>query len=326
MTVPAKPHPRRTRYYHTIRSGRHRAWLLGALLFYVSYFVSTKRIWPAIKDKRIIPNQHIDNSLPFKVAIYMTTHLNQEHVEFLTKCWPAALQRLPLLHHADLLLYTSSTKHDDLFLNNSNIGFGNVTIHRYHESKVHHGNAPSKIDLFRQKQLGSLSGAMAPYQLKRNWKDQLYQPKSAVNNSWFAGYDWIIRLQPDVLLRRDDWLISTMSNASTDAILVDYDHQDRLGETAIHADFYAFRPHAVNVSALIHKQQLQEASGRPHAEPHLYAGFQDTIQKNTVAWLPHVQRYRDWGRVTGPKADVVHWHDVVKHCPNYFSAHDGKYY
>ena len=394
MTLPAKPQPRQpARDYHSIRSKRRRSAVWITLLLVAC--VSTKTsLWPTLHNgwktaasarALAVPNNiDVNEPLPFKVALYMTTHLNKEHVDFLTKCWPAALQRMPLLHQADLILYTSSEEHDDLFAmandddesggagdgggvdtdkgkpkkkswfrkqSRKPVGFHNVVIHRYQEDTRHQNEVPSKIDQYRQKQLGSISAVMAPYELRTNpMNKQLYIPKSkmktisstiddennpqniTLTSSWFDGYDWIVRLHPDVLLRRDDWLIQTMKNSSVDAILIDYDHQQahmNNKKALIHSDFYAFRPHALDVSALLQNQQTQQEETPdeiPHAETHLYAGFEKVVQQKRVAWLPNVQRYRDWGRVTGPEADVLHWHDAVKRCPNYFGAHDGKHY
>lgn len=386
MTLPAKPQPRLpARDVHSVRSSRRRTavWTLLLLLACLSTKSGLIPVlyqgWKTAASARALsaPNNiNVDEALPFKVALYMTTHLNEEHVEFLTKCWPAALQRIPILHQADLILYTSSMENDDLFsvTDEGNvdsltakrreknkwfrkqprkpIGFHNVTIHRYQEATRTQNSVASKIDQYRQKQLGSISAVMAPYNLREDHKTKkVYIPKSktktiaqtvendksstrniTVTSSWFDGYDWIIRLHPDVLLRRDYWLIQAMQNSSVDAILIDYDHQQshvNNKKPLIHSDFYAFRPHALDVSALLshqEKQQHEAPDEIPHAESHLYAGFQNVIQQNRVAWLPNVQRYQDWGRVTGRDADVVHWHDAAKHCPNYFGAHDGKHY
>ena len=111
-----------------------------------------------------------------------------------------------------------------------------------------------------------------------------------------------------------------------DAILIDYSRHVPSEPGAIHTDFVIFRPQSVNVTALALKQQEQELTQKPWAEPHLYPGFQASIAADRVAWLPNVQLYRNIARVTGRDCDVVHWHSLVQHCPNYFNASDHRLY
>lgn len=48
-----------------------------------------------------------------KVGIYMTTHLSKQHIEFLQKCWPTAIEKFPLLRDAHLILDTSANTTGD---------------------------------------------------------------------------------------------------------------------------------------------------------------------------------------------------------------------
>jgi hypothetical protein len=57
----------------------------------------------------------------------------------------------------------------------------------------------------------------------------------------FDGYDWVIRLNPDVLFRREKWLRQTMLMPDVDAILVDYTTPEQPLRRLLNTDFYAFR-------------------------------------------------------------------------------------
>ena len=216
----------------------------------------------------------------------MTSHLSEKHLKFLNQCWPYASGYLPLLKNSHLILYTSAEPPQDAL---DRMQFKSVTVRRYVDPPSSGGN--------EMKQMGAKRAMVDPF-LKEN--------------RWFDGYDWVIRLNPDVLIRRDTWIRQTMMNTSVDGIFVDYTKNSVKG---IHSDFYAFRPSTANGTALIdnfHK--------RPTAETHLYSGFSDSIIRKRVAWLPGVKIHREWARVLGKKSPVIHYHGYFKACPHYFNA------
>ena len=232
-----------------------------------------------------------------KIALYMTTHLSDRHKQFLEKCWPAAVKKLPLLQQVDLIVYTSNlnTTNDKLYYD---LGFRNVTIHRY-----------SRLEGFAY-QGGAVVAMLDPFLEKHRW---------------FDGYDWVIRTNPDVLIRNDDFLIRTLKNESYDGVFVRWWNN---GEPALHTDFFAFRPKEANTTALFKKfsQQISKGAEFVHAETHLYAGFQETVKQGRVAWLPNAKRRKWAARVEGIGCDVFHTHEIVDACPNYFNATDGEFY
>jgi hypothetical protein len=225
-----------------------------------------------------------------RVAIYMTTHLSEEHVEFLQKCWPAGLAKLPLLQHAHLILYTSGNATDELL---KMLPFQSVVVKHYDEEPLTY----EQYD--KRKQIGAIRAMQDPFK---------------GDNDWFKGYDWVIRLNPDVLIRRDEWLRATMVNETIDAILI------RFMAQRIHTDFTAFRPRAINKTRLLH-------SPFTNAEQHMFGGVEHLVQSGRVAWLPHAQHIPEGiGRVVGSKSAVVHHHDLYRHCPAYFNATKGNFF
>jgi hypothetical protein len=234
-----------------------------------------------------------------RIAVYMTTHQSEQHLRYLEKCWPYATMHLPLLQHADLIYYYApytSKVYDRHRARNSNhtalepptrvlkqLHFHNITVRRYQNRGYQEGAKQAMVD---------------PFEL-----------------GWFDGYDWIVRLNPDVLIRNDTWFLEQMLNTSVDALFYHLG-----GQLAVHSDFYAFRPKAANATAL--KENLNTSS---HAEYHLAHGFRHAIQAGRVAWIPHWERKRTAARVVGKKSYVIHEHSLVNHCPNYFNA-SGQYY
>lgn len=228
-----------------------------------------------------------------KVAVYMTTHLSVKHLKFLYRCWPSATKHLPLLQDSHLILFTSNEPPASAL---EALNFKSITIRRYTElpPNATDGNEDDK------KQLGAKRAMLDPF---------------APENRWFDGYDWVIRLNPDVLIRRDAWIRHTMLNETADGIFIDYSRGRRKGIKGLHTDFYAFRPRAVNV------QELQaNFETKKTAETHLWTGFQDSIQQGRIAWLPNAERRHDFARVIGTRSPVIHFHPLFNKCPNYFNA------
>jgi hypothetical protein len=226
-----------------------------------------------------------------KIAVFMTSHLSEKHLKFLNQCWPYASGYLPLLQNSHLILYTSAEPPQDAL---DRMQFKSVTVRRY----IDPPSGGNETETENVKQMGAKRAMVDPF-LKEN--------------QWFDGYDWVIRLNPDVLIRRDTWIRQTMLNTSVDGIFVDY--SIKKSAKAVHSDFYAFRPSAANDTALIdnfHK--------RPTAETHLYSGFSDSIRRKRVAWLPGTRIRRESARLIGIESPVIHFHPYFKKCPHYFNA------
>ena len=106
-----------------------------------------------------------------------------------------------------------------------------------------------------------------------------------------------------------------MLNTSVDALLV------RKGEDLYHTDFYAFRPNAVDPVAIY--QSFDKADT---AEAHLYASFKHIEGRGRTAWIPGSHPRGKMAKTVGLTSPVIHHHDMVRDCPNYWDASDGHVY
>jgi hypothetical protein len=122
-----------------------------------------------------------------KLVIYMTTHLSKSHLRFLS-CWRDAIKRMEIFKYADLILYTSR---QPSLRQLAMLPFHKITMKLYNNTGYSEGAIQAMIDPFVEKM------------------------------TWFDEYDWVIRLNPDVLIRHDTWLIQTMLNTSIDGIFHD---------------------------------------------------------------------------------------------------------
>eukprot|EP00591_Stephanopyxis_turris_P006222 CAMPEP_0195526184 /NCGR_PEP_ID=MMETSP0794_2-20130614/27098_1 /TAXON_ID=515487 /ORGANISM="Stephanopyxis turris, Strain CCMP 815" /LENGTH=204 /DNA_ID=CAMNT_0040656809 /DNA_START=201 /DNA_END=815 /DNA_ORIENTATION=+ len=201
--------------------------------------------------------------------------MSKSHEEFLEFCWPKYLAKLPLFQYADFCFF--SAEWFDL-------------------SRFPSFRKDSSLRLYDN--TGYQDGAMLAM-------------KRATRRGWFKNYDWIVRVNPDVLIRNDTWLLETMADDSIDAILVNC---GQLQGIAINTDFFAYRPKAMPNNAweeMIHDNNEQTAGKY----------FKSIVEGKRVAWLPDVDdlailenRLKTGCRVHGEESPVIHDHSVLEQC------------
>jgi hypothetical protein len=204
-----------------------------------------------------------------RVLIYMATNLSPQHLRYFP-CWEAAARRLPLLQEADLLLF-SSVVPDDRTLASLRRGFGNrLRVEYYEEDPATQG------DLRRQQ--GAIQAMVRPFE-----------------KGWFTNYDWVLRVNPDVLIRDDTWLQQQIyaeegGNGPDDASSTPTQMAPRVaglvhncggGKNTLassstnssfykfNTDFTAFRPQALNATCFVDPI----INPRDNAEMHMTRGL-----------------------------------------------------
>jgi hypothetical protein len=100
-----------------------------------------------------------------------------------------------------------------------------------------------------------------------------------VEEKWFDEYDWVIRLNPDVLILDDKWLLEIMRNSSIDGIFQD------CTVCLLHTDFFAVRPRAVN-SILVDKSK--NGNAELHATKSALVWICGTCR---LSWYIHVRAF-----------------------------------
>lgn len=267
---------------------------------------SPSKLCTSPTNNTIVASTDQDNTIDeeewkkLKIGVFMTTHGSLKHLKFLNRCWPFATKHLPLLRDAHLIYYTSGEPPQNAL---AALNFKSITIRRYAELSNNATGVETEEDI---KQLGAKRAMLDPFEKE---------------NQWFDGYDWIVRMNPDVLIRQDTWIRQTMLNQTVDGIFIDYTRGRRGSIKGLHSDFFAFRPEAANVTAL-RANFLQ----KPTAETHLYTGFEESIQQDRIAWLPGARRRGEFARVIGSESPVIHFHPLFNKCPNYLNARYKEFY
>jgi len=212
-------------------------WIVLAALAFVFYELSVPDDLrqPAGSSVRKQNNGTISDYTGPRILLYITTHMSKSHRWYLDTCWPRALLHSSLLSNADVLVYLTASKSDD---KEASIAQLNSTFNNQ-KLKVHVANNP-----------GWQAGATVAM-------------KDATLNKWFVDYDWIIRMNPDVIIRNDTFLRSTINNdTNATAILIDCTPKelDRNKLTPkmrawngplVQTDFFALKPSVLKENAFV---------------------------------------------------------------------------
>lgn len=197
-----------------------------------------------------------------RILLYVTTHLSQSHEEFLHLCWPYVLSNSKLVQMADVKVFLTG---------NSERQEADAEIFRYvFREKVR----KNKFSIIQMENEGYQEGAIAAMALGHK-------------NGWFEGYDWVVRVNPDVIIRNDTWLLETILTSDEEnvtGIFVDCD--GACNETAahcnkdgyrIHSDFTAFKPSVISPTLQWNESENAEYMNR--------LAFYDTVRQGQDRWL-----------------------------------------
>lgn len=215
-----------------------------------------------------------------RIALFITTHLSREHEQFLDKCWPSIISKSPLLQHAEVIFLTARSPPEGLL---QRVFPGKIV-------RVEHYDNP-----------GYEEGAMLAMEI-------------ATKGRWFDGYDWVIRLNPDVLVLEDAFIIKNMLDSNVTGIFADCTDRankcdKKCERSRINTDFFAARGSAVGPAWFTELPKQFD-----NAENQATAAFQSIVKRGEDRWIKGTQQ-RNLCRVRGPGVPVLHDHEVVTKCP-----------
>lgn len=209
------------------------------------------------------------------VLFFITTHLTKNHLIAMKYCWPYIIETIPIIKNADIILYTSKPPPKE-FVNL----FKNIQVKFYKNPGYQEGAIKAMIDAEKYK--------------------------------WMDGYDWVIRINPDVIIRNDTWLQNTIKNPNVDGIFTDCYRKgciQKCTTSLIHSDFFAFRPNTILKGHF--KKTLDKMGKYPNAEKHITNTMQHIVEQGRDAWLPHSKQFSQC-RVLHD--DIIHSHTYVENC------------
>lgn len=159
-----------------------------------------------------------------KILIYITTHFSPQHEWYLRNCWPQVLRHSTILRNSEIMAYLTpldwERTEDALNLFNTLFISNKLTVH------VRNNQAKQEGAMMALAQAASLR--------------------------WFDGYDWVVRLNPDVILRDEYFLLNTMLRDPSATALMIKCQSTKLKNTLVNTDFFAIRPDALQRHAFLH--------------------------------------------------------------------------
>jgi len=210
-----------------------------------------------------------------RIVLFVTSHITASHHAFLVKCWPHAVRNSALLMQVETVIFFAARM-----------------------------PIPAALDAF--------TGKNVTVKLYRNPGYQtgaIIAMDESTSKGWFAGYDWMIRTNPDVLILNDTFLIQHMLNPEVDGIFADcFDRPCLKHCTGAHicTDFFAVRVAALPNFAQIRMDTAEEQAN--HAFKHMISSGRDRFMQGTS--MHGICRIK--GRSDIP---VLHAHSLVNQCP-----------
>lgn len=232
-------------------------------------------------------------SLP-KILIYITTHMSNSHKEFLKYCWPQALKNSRLLNSSDI--------------------------------SVHMTPEPEDVTESVQIIKNTFKNQNLSYHVVNNFgynKGAIAAITDASKSGWFDGYDWVFRMNPDVIIQNDKWFLDTIQK-DVDASLLYVECFRNLDHVkALHTDFFAVKLTSLPPGHLNEKNHW-------NAEYQFTERMQPLIEKRQHRHIPGAYPKRiHTCRIDGdPDGPVFHFHYLKRketldlgsgHCPARFS-------
>ena len=271
-----------------------------------------------------------------KILVFMTTHMSSQHEWYLRSCWPQALQNSKLLNSSDIAVYLNPPlprRKSSIQILQQTFKHQNLTVHLYnHTRNDAHSDAvstttahtlaiykKSKFTFFQSERFSKRQKSTLNVDSIIKQSGAMDALQQASKHSWFDNYDWIIRLNPDVIIRNDTWMLDTMlHDPEASGIFINCLHDDndnphsnphshlQQKKYKLHTDFFAVRVKDLPSDAfLVPRNQNAELS--------FTIDVQETIlDRNKHRWVPGAAPKNSvcragWKRNFG-MTDVTHFH------------------
>mmetsp|Transcript_24523 Transcript_24523/g.64008 ORF Transcript_24523/g.64008 Transcript_24523/m.64008 type:complete len:274 (-) Transcript_24523:64-885(-) len=259
-------------------------YIVAQLIQAVSAGTSTMMFRGIYHNNASVPAPRRTNA---SVVLYITTAASHQHWSYF-ECLPALIKTSPMLMKADVIVYVGNHMSEDSkhkmnqLLDQWPVG----------NRIVHYGDNPGKQE-----------GAK-------------YAAHVGFSSGWFRGYDWVIRINPDVVIYNDNLIWPLMQKAENWGIFVGCgthcEPHSGCAPRQTHTDFFAVRPSRVPPDALADWQT------RDNADIRATAAFKGIYAAKADVYLP-------WKWPTGYGGCRVHgggvWHSV-HFCPEFLDNHN----
>ena len=251
-------------------------------------YLNAKARWQSISGDTIvtkITKIGKGNASRPRVLLFITTHMSQQHMWYLKSCWPQALLHSPLLRNADVMVYLNTEvkrRNDALRLLSSVFINQQITVH------------------IRSKE-SNISGAKAKH------AGAIAALSDAARLRWFDSYDWVIRLNPDVIVRNSTYLSHTINNdPAATAILINCLNFEKPRRVQVHTDFFAIKPGVLPKDAFLNPSDGNAEMSFTHDIK------KSVLEKGGHRWIPEAFPYDKFCRAGYKRVltdtPIIHFH------------------
>ena len=218
-------------------------------------------------------NENSGQSHGMRLLMYFTTFPKRQHLDVFETCWPALISRGKVLRSADVLVFLGGKA-------------TNEQLSRWRSAVRKLGvKATLRHDPSNP---GYQQGAMRAVHV-------------LMQNGWWRGYDWVVRLNPDVLIYDDAYLQRFLLDRKLSAVLancgryvVEAPRKTKwAGLGKVQTDFFAMRP------SRIPKGAFADWKSAGNAEVQATRVFWDIIKGKECAWLVPLNQDADGCRTRG---------------------------
>jgi len=192
-----------------------------------------------------------------RVLLYVTTAGSYQHMSFL-ECYPQYLEKQSeFTGMTDVLLQVAEEKpgSDDRHQRFQDL----LNKWPVHGRQIRYTGNP-----------GKQAGAMKAVH-------------DALSNGWFKGYDWVIRINPDVIIWDSSRLLSLMKEERNWGVFVTCGNIKKFGGLLTDTDFFAVRPEQVPANAFA-DWEAYARMGKV-AEAQATRAFQQIYKSGNYSWL-----------------------------------------
>mmetsp|Transcript_88994 Transcript_88994/g.235421 ORF Transcript_88994/g.235421 Transcript_88994/m.235421 type:complete len:273 (+) Transcript_88994:120-938(+) len=228
-------------------------YIVAQLIQAVSAGTSTMMFRGIYHNNASVPAPRRTNA---SVVLYITTAASHQHWSYF-ECLPALIRTSPMLMKADVIVYVGNHMSETLKHNMNQL----LDQWPVRNRIVHFGENPGK-------QEGAKLAAHVGF-----------------SSGWFRGYEWVIRINPDVVIYNDNLIWPLMQKAENWGIFVGCgthcEPHSGCAPRQTHTDFFAVRPSRVPPNAFADWNMSE-----PSAEVQATAAFKDIYAAKADVYLP----------------------------------------
>ncbi len=188
------------------------------------------------------PIAKIPAGLP-RTLLFVTTHMSTHHEAPLKFCWPTAMRRSHLLNSSGVVVHFVRNELEAIAANETDVAIIERVANAARDRREHGFKAIRLLRrAFRHQNLTIHARPNIGYQ-----EGAASAVIDAAHRGWWDGYDWVVRVNPDVIIGDENPLLRAMTGGDNNAagVFVNCLSNPTNKRHLVHTDFFAVKVSAV---------------------------------------------------------------------------------